>query len=97
MSKRKKINTETISTPDAPMYGRYQRAVDISSQEWARRVTESRNPTFLYWSTTIPLALISTIIGGLQMVTQAITVKGIGFLITGIVLTILIIAKLVRR
>ena len=94
MSKKKHLQNQI--TPEPQVGKRYSRTMDMSDQEYARMLSDARNPSVGYWVFIIAIAITTVILGVMITRTMGITVGGMAFLSVGLLLSILIIARIVR-
>jgi hypothetical protein len=94
MPKKKHFHNQI--TPGPQVGKRYSRTMDMSDQEYARMLSDAQSPSVGYWVFIIAVAITAIILGAIITRTIGITVGGMAFLTVGLVLSVLIIARIVR-
>jgi hypothetical protein len=95
MAKRK-YTQDPIIVPEPQVGKRYRRVMDMSDQAYKRLQRDAQSPSLSYWFFAITIATAGVALGLLRIFTLGITLEGVSFLVAGLVLWILIIARMIR-
>ena len=68
----------------------------MSDQAYARLQKEAHTPSIGYWVSVISIAIAAITLGTVRMRLPGITTESISFLLAGILLSTLIIARIMR-